>query len=128
MSVSPARNMLEKRLIVKDGPAHRLLRRTKNTTIEALLIDREYILAVVDQLSDRIELLRIERDNAYEEASQKHQAEMAKLRGRLAVAENAKIEQGRKGGRARAFKLSPAQRSEQASNAAKARWSRDAGT
>lgn len=51
-----------------------------------LLVDRLTLLDACDEMYGVIEQLRIERQDAYEIASEKHQQTVAKLRGELAAA------------------------------------------
>jgi hypothetical protein len=74
-----------------------------------LLVDRLTLLDACNELYGVIEQLRIERADAYENASEKHQAAMAKLRGKLAAA---------------TIELEQRRRTAKAKRAANARWSR----
>lgn len=124
--------LIKPRLRVQDARAADLESRAgtfssiDSAAVVELLIDRLTLLDACDELYGVIEQLRIERDDAYENASQKHQAAMAKLRGELAVAKDAArfggSKAGKIGGPARAAALSPERRKEIAVNAAKKRW------
>ena len=127
----PIERLIKPRLRIQDGRAAALEQSNSErpkpmACVRDLLVDRLTLLDACDELYGVIEQLRIERDDAYENASQKHQSAMAKLRGELAAARAAPkfggSAAGKIGGPARAAALSPERRKEIAKAAANARW------
>ena len=127
---SPIERLIKPRLRVQDNRATALEATVSSLpkptmaherAVLELLIDRLTLLDACDELYGVIEQLRIERDDAYENASHKHQAAMAKLRADLAVAHD-ELRRGARGRLDRVLRVGQYLRSSIARKAARKRW------